>query len=276
MAPRFRNCVFTWNNFPEDHEEQLRELPLGYIVYQEELGANGTPHLQGYFELTSQMTKSKVQKFIRGWHVEKRQGTQAQAIAYCTKEDTRAGDMVTWGERANQGKRTDIEGMYAYIREGKRERDIAEEMPCVHAKYFKAHDRYRSLVDYDSTREFRELSVHVLWGPAGTGKTRKAVESSGEDCYILNAPGNNGMLWWDGYQGEKTLIIDDFYGWVKYSTLLRILDGYQQRLQIKGGFTYAKWVSIYITSNKQLADWYPSIGDLAALRRRITEITKVE
>lgn len=173
-----------------------------------------------------------------------------------------------WGEKKAQGARNDIAGMYAMVRAGKRERDIAEDMPLVHGKYFRAHDRYRALVDRDETKEFRIVEVNVLWGEAGTGKTRKAVEDS-DDYYILNAPAGN-QLWWDGYQGESTLIIDDFYGWVKYSTLLRILDGYQLRLAVKGSFTYAKWTTVYITSNKHWKDWY-AVEATDALSRRIDE-----
>lgn len=273
---RFRNCCFTWNNFPEDAEDILRDLPFKYCVYQEELGENGTPHLQGYFELEKQTAKGKVQKMIHGWHVEKRMGSQDQAIAYCTKEETRAGDIIEWGEKAKQGQRTDIEGMYEMIRLGKRERDIAEAMPAVHCKYTKGHDRYRSLVEYDSSKEFRLVTVDVLWGKAGCGKTKKACELADGDWYILNSPGSNGMLWFDGYQGEKTLVIDDFYGWIKYHELLRILDGHQYRCSVKGGFRWAFWEHVIVTSNKPPEDWYPSLGMTPALQRRLDDVQHLE
>ena len=44
----------------------------------------------------------------------------------------------------------------------------------------------------------------------------------------------NGTLWFDGYRGQKTLILDDFYGWLKYGDLLKILEGHPYRCQMKG------------------------------------------
>lgn len=270
---RIRNCVFTWNNYPDDAEAQLKAIDyVSYGIFQPEVGESGTPHLQGYLEFSAKKGFNVVARLFP-WHIEARRGSQQQAIDYCTKEDSRNGDKVEWGEKKSQGKRSDIASAYERVRQGKRERDIAEELPVVHAKYYRGIERYRALLDYDNTKEFRHLQVTVLWGQAGVGKTRQAIESS-DDYYILNAP-SNGTLWFDGYQGEKTLIIDDFYGWIKFHDLLRILDGYQYRLPIKGSFTYAKWDKVFITSNKNIYDWYPNVTNaeqLAALERRINEI----
>ena len=43
-----------------------------------------------------------------------------------------------------------------------------------------------------------------IWGPAGTGKTR-SVWLEYPDLYPKMA-----NKWWDGYQGEETVLIDDF------------------------------------------------------------------
>lgn len=265
-ATRLRNFVFTWNNPPENHEDLLKEFTeISYIIYQKEEA--GQCHLQGYIELSKQMSFRKVgSKFA--WHIESRRGTQQQAIEYCSKDDTRIDGPFSWGEKKQQGSRTDIDGMYAMIKEGSKEHEIAEAMPSIHARYFKAHDRYRGLLDKISTKDFRTLRVSVFWGTAGSGKTKRAIDE-GDDWWILNAPRQNGALWFDGYEGESTLIIDDFYGWIKYYDLLRILDGYQLRLEIKGGFRYAKWTRVIVTSNKEWSQWYPNVGDLSALRRRI-------
>lgn len=266
-ARQLRNFVFTLNNPDDDVIDKLKELEeVKYFVCQ--LEEVSTKHLQGYVELSKRVSFAKVSKWFR-WHIEPRKGSQQQAVDYCKKPESRVDGPWEWGERNQQGSRTDIDGMYEAIRTGKRERDIAEEMPTTHAKYFKAHDRYRALVDYDSTKDFRVVQCECYWGDAGCGKTRLAVED-GDDYYILNAP-TNGNLWFDGYQGESTLIIDDFYGWIKYHDLLRILDGYQMRLAIKGSFTYAKWTKVFITSNKKPEDWYPNVGYTDALRRRINK-----
>lgn len=270
-ASRVRHIVFTWNSYPDEHEDLLRGIDeISYCVYQEETGESGNKHLQGYIELSKQMSLRKIAGMFP-WHIEPRKGTQAQAIAYCTKEDTRTGQTFTWGEPKKQGKRSDIARAYEMVRLGKRERDIAEEVPVVHAKYHRGIERYRSLVDYDQTKEFRVVQVSVFWGAPGTGKTRRAVDESNDEGYFILGKGSGDRVWWDGYQGEKNLIIDDFYGWIKYSDMLNVLDGYQYRAEVKGGFKYAKWTNVYITSNKSPQDWYPNVEDTGALMRRIDD-----
>ena len=32
--------------------------------------------------------------------------------------------------------------------------------------------------------------------------------------------------WWDGYEQDKLVVMDDFYGWIKYDELLEITDHY--------------------------------------------------
>ena len=114
----------------------------------------------------------------------------------------------------------------------------------------------------------RSVLVLVYWGDSGTGKTRKAIEDSGSDFFILD---QGERVWFDGYDGEKTLIVDDYYGWIKYGMLLRILDGHPYRAEIKGGFRWALWTRVIITSNKKPEDWYQQ-GLTPALKRRITKV----
>lgn len=84
-------------------------------------------------------------------------------------------------------------------------------------------------------------------------------------------------MWFDGYEGEETLIIDDFYGWCPHSMLLRVLDRYPFRCPVKGGFTWGLWKNVIITSNKHPKDWYEKFDwrDDEALRRRIHAIYRV-
>lgn len=79
--------------------------------------------------------------------------------------------------------------------------------------------------------------------------------------------------WWDGYDGEETLLIDEFYGQLKVSRMLALLDGYQCRLPVKGNFTYAQWTKVYITSNTKASEWYTNIPVQVsdALQRRISD-----
>jgi energy-coupling factor transporter ATP-binding protein EcfA2 len=56
--------------------------------------------------------------------------------------------------------------------------------------------------------------------------------------------------WWDGYMQQRTVIIDEFYGWLKYDELLRMCDRYGYRVPVKGGFTEFTSRNIIITANR--------------------------
>ena len=83
----------------------------------------------------------------------------------------------------------------------------------------------------------------ILWfkGPTGEGKTRTAIQLAEQyfnnDYWISN----DSLHWFDGYNSQKVSIIDDFRKSMltDWNFLLRLLDGYNLIVQIKGG--YVKW-----------------------------------
>jgi hypothetical protein len=102
----------------------------------------------------------------------------------------------------------------------------------------------------------RKGGLIVIWGKAGTGKSyaarhtiSKQLGLSSKDVFSL-AIGTNKNPWFDGYAGEKILLIDDYKnGDIKDNILLRICDIYPLTCPIKGGFTIAAWDWVIITSN---------------------------
>lgn len=116
--------------------------------------------------------------------------------------------------------------------------------------------------------------ILVYWGASGTGKTRKAV-GDWPDAYILTKPNKDGNVWFDGYQGQETVILDEFYGWIPYDLLLRMCDRYPLRVPIKGGTVKFAATRVVFTSNKPWKEWYPHIDDTSAFERRIREFGKV-
>lgn len=87
-----KEWFFTWNNYPENGMEMLETVlePLcEKAVWQEELGANGTPHIQGTFILyvRARWSEFGLPKEI---HWEKTKWKE-RALEYCKKERTRNG-----------------------------------------------------------------------------------------------------------------------------------------------------------------------------------------
>lgn len=117
-------------------------------------------------------------------------------------------------------------------------------------------------------------TIEIYWGESGTGKTRKALDDN-PDAYILTKPNGNNTVWWDNYTGQTCVIFDEFYGWVSYDFLLRVLDRYPLQVQVKGDFVQLTATKFVITSNKPWEEWYPNVQDKSALKRRIQEFGTV-
>jgi len=75
-----RFTCFTLNNYKQEHIDKLAKLvsdgEARYIVFQEEIGANGTPHLQGYVEFGGAVGWNRLNTLVGcKAHLEKRQST---------------------------------------------------------------------------------------------------------------------------------------------------------------------------------------------------------
>lgn len=111
-------------------------------------------------------------------------------------------------------------------------------------------------------------NAYVWWGPTCTGKSRKARELAGAGAFIKDAD----TKWWDGYQGETEVVIDDFTGLIGIGKLLRWFDRYSTNFEVKQSSTPNNVNNFYITSNIDPREWFPTATDdqKAALLRRLT------
>lgn len=274
---RLRNVCFTSYRSSLDRFVGNRLDDFRYLIYQQETcPTTGRQHWQGYAELKSQKSFKQLKEiFGEDAHLEPRQGTAQQAADYCRKDDTAVpGTRFEHGELSHMGRRNDLKECYDMIMKGKKDEEILAAHPGTFIRYSKGLTVARNTIARASVPPFRRLSVYVLYGCTGVGKTRGCYERD-PDLYSLPVPANN-SLWFDGYSGESTLLLDDFTGWIKHSFLLRILDGYKLQLPIKGGFVHAAWTQVFITSNRHPREWYPSIGLRPELIRRINTCYRCE
>lgn len=112
-----------------------------------------------------------------------------------------------------------------------------------------------------------ERVVHVFWGRTGTGKSRKAWGEAGMDAY----PKDPRTKFWDGYNGQRKVVIDEFRGSIDISHMLRWLDRYPVIVEVKGSSTCLVADEIWITSNLDPNLWYPELDSetRSALLRRL-------
>jgi len=88
ISPSKKWC-FTYNNYEEGQLQSIIDIidhivPGNYIIGKE-VGALGTPHLQGYIEFKSKL-RPKCRFPYDGIHWEKARGSRKDNIEYCSKE----------------------------------------------------------------------------------------------------------------------------------------------------------------------------------------------
>lgn len=290
MSRPSRSYVWTINN-PTEEEVDALFLSLSdatsicdrfrYLVVGVEIGEQGTMHLQGYVELTQPMRIQAVKAALAPArptvpHLETRRGTREQARSYVADDDKESSlGWVEAGEwiRGGQGHRTDLDECKRKLMDSVPMVEIAEEHFQTWCNNYRAFDKFRFLQQQRSSPRWRNVTVTILWGVSGAGKTRAAYAAS-DSLFVIHQP-ESGSLWWDGYENETTLLIDEFTGWISMTRLLGICDGYPLRLSTKGGHSWAFWTHVIITSNRPPTQWYkPEVfqDHPGALKRRTTQV----
>ena len=98
---------------------------------------------------------------------------------------------------------------------------------------------YRGLYElYDINGQNRvrnfKTRVTVLCGAPGTCKSRLAAQIAQQYSSMYYKTRDE---WWDNMPPNcDFVIIDDYYGWLKYDKLLKILDRYPYQVPVKGSY----------------------------------------
>lgn len=227
-------------------------------------------HIQGYAEFTSPHRRGGAQRrlCIGASHATPARN-RTQARDYVLKVDSRVDGPWEVGEWVpdRAGTRTDLDAVRKRLDDGATSLDIATADFAVWARHHRAIERYRLLRCRGGLREVR---VVLITGPTGSGKSYTAYHEW-PDAYRLAPPNiSGGAVWFDGYDGESTVVIDDFDGWVPYRRLLTLLDPYPCAIPTKGGTCWAGWTCVVLTSCRPIEAWYPGCV-IAELERRISE-----
>ena len=269
--------VFTWNNpnlDPDEFNATFDSVGRTFLIFQRERGENGTEHYQGYLELQGCRGFNSVKAINPQIHWEVRRGTQAQAIEYARKDDTRVEGPWQYGtpkRLTNTGCSPDF---LAAVKEGKRVRALHDEYPDEMRKYPRYYESLREV--YPPPVRDSAPEVTLLIGEPGAGKTRWVRErEEAADLYVKPCDRD---FWMNGYDGHPAVLLDDFAGAANHVTLtnlLQLLDRYQIRVSTKHGHTWWQPKRIYITTNIHPANWYSYKDRLQhydALERRFTKV----
>lgn len=273
--PNRAYCVRHWlthNQTPERVLERFKELENSDLVRAgvaqiEGPGKNGRYHLQGYVQLTKPARKTQVIPLL--WKSTEwigARGTGDHNVVYCSKIDVEGKDNraegtepVTFGKiDGNQGRRTDLENIKEMMDAGASMREVAGAHFGDFIRYHRGLYEYRK-ISRNVNRGKPE--VEMIWGPSGTGKSlyARTLYPADADTYWLAKPNTNdknARLWWDGYDGQGTVVIDEFYGWMPYDFFLRLIDYGPLQVQTKGGVVDMVATKFIFTSNLPPEEWY--------------------
>lgn len=265
----YRRWVMTIFDADGSRREMLETLPefVEYLAYGDEVTKEGKKHYQ-CFVYTKKVRWSQFKVWIGDAYRVPMKGTFKDNIEYCSKQST----LKEFGERPDQGRRTDLLRTKAKLEEAPRENiyDIAEDpeyfVPIAqHSRFMQAyHNNYhgRRLPNY------APVEVTYVYGPPGSGKTRYVRELE-ENVYDVSM--EDGYKWKDNYCGHEAVLYDNLAPKNFSPTrLLKEIDVYKTQVPAKGSYVWWKPKRIYITSVHPADEISLSFSVPEEFTRRIT------
>ncbi|AXH76122.1 MAG: replication-associated protein [Circoviridae sp.] len=251
--------LLNWGEIFETHE-------IAYVCFGlETCPETGREHYQGWMQFHKKKRRTWIMKNISKMWCSPCLGSEYKNEKYTQKDN----EFKTYGQFTIQGKDSNINDVFERIEQGDDSSTIISENPGIYCRHRNGIRDYMAICQEKKVPAWRDVKVIVYCGHTGTGKTRKAMASE-EDIFKIQG---DDLKWWDGYEGNSTICIDEYDTDIAITKLLSLLDGYKIRLEIKGGHTWANWTTVYITSNVHFTEWHPQAkgAHRAALLRRLSE-----
>ena len=246
------------------------------------MSQTGYQHVHMNLELENRKTltfvKSKLFN-IPDMHCEPRRGTREQCNAYLNKDGQ-------FREVCNQrklqpGKRTDLDHIHDMIAEGATLFECYEEHFGTVVRCEKGIRNYISLRNQleASSTVYEPPEVIVYVGPSGSGKSWHCnfdPDFVGNQGYKFPIQMDS-KLYFDGYDGQKTIWFDEFSGkTMQFSKFCQLADRYPSRYETKGATVYVFGLKKILISTIQFPHlWWAGSErfntDTEQLYRRLTK-----
>lgn len=196
-----------------------------------------------------------------------------KSVAYVRKTETAVSEVFEFGNKPQAGITGDKEGAFAMAEGGATPGEVARKFPKEYARYHAALDK---VCKYNSKPRALDAMplVKIYWGVTGSGKSWVAHDEYPDAYKQLG-----GTKWFDGYEGEKEIIFEEFDPLsckdpVALPRMLEYLDRYAVRVETKGSSTQLQAHTFIFTSNVPPTEWwlgYPQ-SQVDAFFRRVSEI----
>lgn len=256
-----------------DHDKIESVLTKGqkirYYCISDEIGETGTFHTHVFAYWENQMRFTTLQKYFeKKAHIDFPNGTPQEVRDYVFKEgkwindpkgETNIRDShIEFGDCPihQQGKRTDLSGLYQMIKDGYSNYDILERDSNM-LRYLDRFDKIRKTIQTNRIKDcWRELEVTYIWGITGSGKTRGVMEEFGySNVYRVT----DYLHPFDGYSGQDVILFEEFRSSLRIDDMLKYLDGYPVELACRYSNQQALFTKVFFATNIDLRSQYPNI-----------------
>lgn len=235
---------------------------INWVRGQHERGESGYEHWQCVIGFKNKQSLTGAKKLLGVPTAHLELCRSAAADDYVWKEDTRVGEQFDLGKKPFQRNNSKDWDM---VRDAALQGRLEEIPSDIFIRYYGNLCKIRS----DHLQPIAgERRCNVYWGPTGTGKSRKAWELAGIHAYSKDPR----TKFWCGYVDQRNVVVDEFRGGIDISHMLRWLDRYPVRVEVKGGSKPLAATEYWITSNLHPYQWYPELDrdTYSALERRLT------
>lgn len=264
--------IHSFADFRIKNQDELKRA----VAQLEVCPTSGRWHIQGFVRWKRGCRVPQCKLWIGlgdSVHLEIARGTDSENYDYCTKLDSRVdvpatveGDWKTSGE-----KRRGVYEKYAKLVAKQGLKAVYVEDPGFVLQNGKKLKEFEE--GYVQRFKFDQVQRHVKCifcsGPTGAGKTSGVRRAFGTDVFELVPHSTKEEAWWDGYEGESVVLIDEIKPQqLDVTSLNRWIDGWPTRVRTKGGHTYGGWKLIILISNYSFYECFTDPHD--ALKRRVT------
>lgn len=241
----------------------MSEIKCTYLAYSvETCPTTGRLHMQGFaYNAQAQRTSWWNKKFNpKIWKEFKERfvkwgkcvGNLHQNEVYCSKQ----GKLIEFGTKPmGDGKKRSLESLAEAVVEAGRQGTPLDEVvlqPSAQATFCQYNNGLSKLYNMAVTQKLRKVDkdfapeVIYIWGPPGSGKTRKVRELDPE-VYMI--PLADKYKWKDGYCGQDAVVYENVSPEnIVPDHFLVEIDRYYSQVPVKGGYIGWRPRRIYITS----------------------------
>lgn len=261
MNKTFRNYCLTIFDFNE--VSNLQHESIRYSAYgDEKCPTTGKEHKQAFICFKDACRFSAVKKLFPTSHIETMKGRLEDNEKYCSKE----GSYHEYGTKPMTRKKQGEEGAQFW----KEQRALAEQDPALcDDKWYCNNPKAVEFIHQQAKRRRKLPTLDVLeheWfiGDSGTGKSSTARKEN-PDAYIKQC-----NKWWDGYNDEDVVIIDDLDTTHEYMAywINQWADHYPFPAEVKGGGCSIRPRKLIITSRYMPDQIFKDNSQIQSITRR--------